>query len=68
MKVDCSILKLPSEYDSPQAFFAKEAKVALSPGSFFGKSGENFVRLNLGTQRVVLLEALERMKAAVERL
>jgi cysteine-S-conjugate beta-lyase len=66
--VDCSALKLPKEYDSAQAFFAKEAKVALSPGSHFGVSGQNYVRLNLGTQRAVLQEALERMKAAVERL
>jgi cysteine-S-conjugate beta-lyase len=66
--VDCSALELPGEYDSPQAFFAKEAKVALSPGSFFGKSGQKFVRLNLGTQRAVLLEALERMKTAVDKL
>lgn len=66
--VDCSALNIPSEYDSPQVFFANEAKVALSPGNFFGKSGQNFVRLNLGTQRAVLQEALERMKQAVEKL
>ena len=66
--VDCSNLKIPSQYDSPQAFFANEAKVALSPGLDFGKAGEKYVRLNLGTQCAVLREALERMKAAVDKL
>jgi cystathionine beta-lyase len=66
--VDCSNLKIPSQYDSPQAFFATEAKVALSPGLDFGKAGAHYVRLNLGTQCAVLREALERMKAAVDKL
>jgi cystathionine beta-lyase len=46
----------------PQSFFLKHG-VALSPGSQFGAAG--FVRLNFGTQRSRLVEALRRMAGAL---
>jgi len=61
MWLDCSGLNLEVE---PCEFFLEEAKVGLNQGSAFGKSGENFVRLNFGCPREILVDALEKMKAA----
>jgi len=55
--IDCSAMGLPD----PHAHFLKHG-VALSPGSQFGDA--RFVRLNFGTQRKVLREALARIKTA----
>ena len=41
------------------------AGIVAMPGSFLGKGGEGFVRLNFGCPRSMLEEALERMKAAL---
>jgi cystathionine beta-lyase len=58
--IDCS--SLPSSgYD-----YFLERGVALSPGAQFGAS--RFVRLNFGTQRARLVEALARMRAAAAHL
>src|SRR5512135_2560771 len=46
----------------PQAHFLEHG-VALSPGAQFGRSA--FVRLNFGTQRARLVEALARMRSAL---
>jgi len=62
MWLDCSDLKLnPSPYE----FFLKEAKVALSDGGKFGKGNEQFVRLNFGTSRRILKQALDLMRDAL---
>lgn len=53
---------------NPYEFFRREAKVALNDGIPFGAGGEGFVRLNFGCPRTLLLEGLERMKAALERM
>ena len=50
---------------SPYKFFLKEAKVALNDGATFGPGGENFVRFNFGCPRERMLEALQKMKAAL---
>ena len=47
-------------------FFLEDAKVGLSDGAQYGQGGEGFVRLNFATQRPVLLEALNRMKTALQ--
>ncbi len=39
----------------------REARVMLSPGTIYGPGGENFVRINLATQRSRLEEAFNRM-------
>jgi cystathionine beta-lyase len=49
----------------PCGFFLKNAKVALNDGKTFGRGGEGFVRINFGCPRSMLLEALERMKKAI---
>jgi cystathionine beta-lyase len=47
--------------DDPQAHFLKHG-VAMSPGAQFGDA--RFVRLNFGTQRARLSEALGRISSA----
>jgi cystathionine beta-lyase len=47
-------------------FFLDRARVALSDGPAFGTGGEGFVRLNFGCPRATLMEALGRMKAALD--
>lgn len=51
--------------DVPHKFFLEKAKVALNDGSVFGEGCENFVRLNFGAPRSLILEALERMRASI---
>jgi cystathionine beta-lyase len=50
--------------EDPHALFLKHG-VALSPGSQFG--APQFVRLNFGTQRALLQQALQRMAAAIRK-
>ena len=49
----------------PSDFFLKNARVAMNDGAAFGSGGEGFVRLNFGCPRPMLVEALERMEAAL---
>lgn len=45
--------------------FVGGGRLALNDGAMFGPGGEGFMRLNIGTQRARLLEALERLEGAV---
>jgi cystathionine beta-lyase len=47
-------------------FFEKQARVAVNTGTWFGKGGEGFVRLNFGCPRRVLEDGLARMQAVLE--
>ncbi len=47
-------------------FLVNEAKVALNNGSNFGTEGEGFARINIGTNRAQLKEALERIAVALQ--
>jgi len=60
--LDCSALKLKQ---SPYDFFLQQAKVAFSPGASFGRESQQFIRLNFGTTRQILTEALERMRKSL---
>lgn len=51
-----------------QDFCASAAKIAPTPGTFFGRAGEGFIRLNFGCPRSVLDDGLNRLKTAVDRL
>ena len=51
--------------DVPYKFFLENAKVALNEGSVFGDGCENFVRLNFGTSRESIRQALDRMHKAM---
>lgn len=50
---------------SPFQHFLTRAKVALNEGKTFGAGYENYVRLNFGTQRSVLAQALEQMQTSL---
>ena len=49
-------------------FLLKEAKVAVTPGSSFGKYGEGFLRLSYATSYEKINEALDRMEKAVKKV
>ena len=51
---------------SPFEFFLEKAKVALSDGKIFGEGFEKYARLNFGSPRSMLTEALERMRSAMQ--
>lgn len=49
-----------------EEIFEERAKVAIDYGNWFGKIGENYIRLNFACPRSVLKEALDRIKKAVK--
>jgi cystathionine beta-lyase len=63
--LDCRELDLP---DAPAEFFLNEGRVALNDGADFGQGGEGFVRINFGCPRSTLMDGLERMRAALDKL
>ena len=48
--------------------FVNKAHLALNDGEIFGKEGAGYMRLNVGTQRSVLAQALEQLATAVKEL
>jgi cystathionine beta-lyase len=50
----------------PAGELLRRARVALSEGALFGEGGAGFARINLGTSREVLAEALERIFKALQ--
>jgi len=66
--LDCNdLLQAGRLGGSAYKFFLEQARVGLNDGAEFGPGGEGFVRLNFGCPRATLVEALERMRAALER-
>jgi cystathionine beta-lyase len=61
--LDCSRLGLADE--ALKAFFTGEARIGMNPGIQFGEGGSGYMRMNIGSQRSVLAEALQRIEAAV---
>lgn len=49
-------------------FFYYEAKLGLNDGKSFGQAGEGSMRLNVGMERDVLEEAMQRLLKAVKGL
>jgi len=62
--LDCKALGL--SHEALKVFFYKEAKLGLNDGLSFGKSGEGFMRLNIGTGREVLEVAMQRLLEALK--
>jgi cystathionine beta-lyase len=62
--LDCSALRLG---DDPAAAFLELGRVALVKGLDFGRQGAGFARLNIGTSRALLTEAVRRMSATLGR-
>ena len=62
MWLDCRKMGLTQERLTD--FFIHDAKLGLNDGKSFGESGEGFMRLNVGTSREVLEEAMQRLLTA----
>jgi len=66
MWLDCKALSL--SHEKLLEFFFYEAKLGLNDGKSFGDAGEGFMRLNIGTGREVLEEAMSRLLHAYRRI
>lgn len=60
--LDCRSLGLG---DDPAEVFLERGRVALTSGPNFGAEGKGWARLNIGTSRELLTEAVSRMAAAL---
>jgi cystathionine beta-lyase len=45
--------------------FVHEAGIGLSPGSLFGEAGSGFMRMNIGTPRQLIADALDNIVKAL---
>jgi cystathionine beta-lyase len=43
-------------------FFVRECKIGMNPGAVFGEGGSGFMRMNIGTPRAVIAQALANIK------
>lgn len=64
--LNCRGLEL--NHDKLLELFIDKAHLALNDGEMFGPGGEGFMRLNVGTPRSVLRQALEQLAKAVNEL
>jgi cysteine-S-conjugate beta-lyase len=55
--LDCRELGMPDT--QLHDFFIKQCKLGLSPGTAFGDVGSGFMRMNIGTRKAVIEEALQ---------
>lgn len=62
---DCRCFNMPGEALSQ--YLQKEAKLFFDDGFVFGSAGDGFERINLACSRKVLMDALERFKAAFSK-
>ncbi|GAA3947410.1 PatB family C-S lyase [Allohahella marinimesophila] len=67
--LDCRSLCQSRNWDDRDLkhFFVNEASIGMNPGITFGKNGSGFMRMNIGTQRSVLKEALLLLQQALHR-
>ncbi len=65
-------VKIDPELDMTSEDFAdyllENAGVVVIPGVAFGEYGDGYVRISYATKKEMLIEAMERMKAALEKL
>ena len=64
--LDCRELNLPE--DGLSAFFVDKVRLALNNGVMFGPQGKGYMRMNVGTPRVNLEVAMERLRNAVDSI
>ena len=62
--LDCSALNLK---EGPHKFILENAKVALNDGEMFGGNSGEFVRLNFGCPKSMLVEALNKMAISIQQ-
>ena len=63
--LDCRPLGL--QHDELIDLFVNRALLALNDGAMFGPGGEGFMRLNVGTPRSILLQALIQLEQAINK-
>ena len=63
--LDCRPLGL--QHDELIDLFVNRAHLALNDGAMFGPGGEGFMRLNVGTPRSILLQALLQLEKAMNK-
>lgn len=65
-------VKIDPELDMSSEDFAdwllENARVVVIPGTAFGKQGEGWVRISYATKKEQLIEAMERMQAALSKI
>ena len=61
--LDCRALGL--DHDRLNRLFIDEAGLALNDGEMFSPGGEGFMRLNVGTSRTILKDALESLEKVI---
>ena len=61
--LDCREMKL--NHAQLIDLFVNKAHLALNDGEMFGKGGEGFMRMNVGTPRAILKKALDQLKEAI---
>ena len=64
--MDCRALNLT--HKELCSFMINEANLGLTSGEDFGIEGVGFMRLNIGTTKAVLEDALDRLKTALDKL
>lgn len=64
--LDCSALGL--KHEELVKLMVDEAHLAMNDGAMFGIGGEQHLRLNVGTQRSVLEQAMQQLKSATDKL
>ena len=64
--LDCRSLGL--SHEALIDLFVNRARLALNEGGMFGAEGRGFMRLNIGSPRVMLQQAMERLRAAGEEV
>lgn len=62
--LDCRALAL--SHDELIDLFVNKAHLALNDGAMFGPGGEGFMRMNVGTPRAVLQQALKQLSEALK--
>lgn len=62
--LDCRDLQLKDT--DLRRFFVEECKLGLNPGIMFGDGGSGFMRMNIGTRRELIVQALKKIQQAVK--
>lgn len=63
--LDCSGLNMND--DELSKFFINNAKLGLNSGYSFGEAGSGFMRLNIGTSKEILRQAMQKLYSAIEQ-
>jgi len=66
MWLDCQAMEL--SHDELLTFFFYKAKLGLNDGKSFSETGEGFMRLNVGTSKEVLEDAMKRLLKAYKEV